>query len=137
MRRPCSMQHSRRARGPFPASDRFHKHQKGIHMTDQTTTSLRAETASALEQAREAAGRALDTTAALARQALGQTGQAARELREEVGGAAAASRRQLGQYARATRRHVAEQPVRSAVIAAAVGAAVMALTLVLLRKRQD
>lgn len=84
-------------------------------MTDQTTTSLRAETAGALEQA----------------------AQAARDLREEVGDAAAASRWQLGQYARATRRNVAEQPVRSAVIAAAVGGAVMALALVLLRKRED
>lgn len=104
-------------------------------MTDQTTTSMRADTAGALEQAREATGRALDTTAALARQALGQAAQAARDLREEVGDAAAASRWQLGQYARSTRRHVAEEPVRSALIAAAVGAAVMALTLVLLRKR--
>jgi len=106
-------------------------------MSDQNTSTLRPESAGALQQAREAAGRALDATTVLARQAVGQAGQAARDLREEVGDAAAASRWQLGQYADSARRHVAEQPVRSAVIAAAIGAAVMALTLVLLRKRQD
>jgi ElaB/YqjD/DUF883 family membrane-anchored ribosome-binding protein len=46
---------------------------------------------------------------------------------------AAAAQRQLGQYAQATGRYVSDQPVKSALIAAAVGAAVAALVLALRR----
>lgn len=105
-------------------------------MSDQNTSTLRPESAGALQQAREAAGRALDATTVLARQAVGQAGQAARDLREEVGDAAAASRWQLGQYADSARRHVAGHPVRSALLAAAVGAVATALVLVLLHQRR-
>jgi ElaB/YqjD/DUF883 family membrane-anchored ribosome-binding protein len=44
-----------------------------------------------------------------------------------VGDAASQAQRQLGQYASATTRYVADQPLKSALIAAAVGAAVAGL----------
>lgn len=46
-----------------------------------------------------------------------------RDLREGVADTASAAQRQVGHYADATRRYVADQPLRSALMAAAMGAA--------------
>ena len=48
-----------------------------------------------------------------------------------------AAQRQLGEYASATGRYVTEQPLKSALIAAAVGAVVAGLILALRRSRHD
>lgn len=53
-----------------------------------------------------------------------------------VGETAHAAQQRLGQYAGATGRYVSEQPVRSALIAAAVGAAVAALVLAARSRRR-
>ena len=61
----------------------------------------------------------------------------ARKSASSVSEATAAAQRQLGQYAQATGRYVSEQPVKSALIAAAIGAAVAALVLAIRRNRRD
>lgn len=108
-------------------------------MNNQTNKSLRADVTSAAEQALEATSQALETTKELASQAIERAGERARDLREGVKETSAAARRQLGRYAESTSRYVSEEPVKSALIAAAVGAIVAALVLSLLRnqRRQD
>lgn len=105
-------------------------------MIHQTSKSLRADVSSAAEQALEATSHALESTKELATQAIEQAGERARDLRDGVKDASAAARRQLDQYAKATGRYVSEEPVKSALIAAAVGAAVAALVMSLLRDKR-
>jgi ElaB/YqjD/DUF883 family membrane-anchored ribosome-binding protein len=107
-------------------------------MIHQTSKSLRADVSAAAEQALDATSHALESTRELATQAIEQAGERARDLREGVKDASAAAQRQLGRYARSTHRYVSDEPVKSALIAAALGAAVAALVLGLLRyKRRD
>ena len=105
-------------------------------MTNHTSKALRADIASAAEQALEATSHALQTTRELASQAIQRAGEQASDLREGVQDTSAAARRQLGRYAKSTGRYVSEEPVKSALIAAAVGAAVAALALGFLRNRR-
>lgn len=107
-------------------------------MTQNTSKSLRADVANSAEQALDATSQALETTRELANYAIEQAGARARDLRDGVKDAGAAAQRQLGQYAESTRRYVADEPVKSALIAAAVGAVVAALVLGVMRgRRQD
>ena len=87
---------------------------------------------------------AIDTGRQFANQAIERAGDKARELREgmkdfasrgasTMSDAASAAQRQLGQYAQSTTRYVSAQPVKSALIAAAIGAGVAALLLALRR----
>ena len=109
-------------------------------MTPNTSKSLRAGASSYAEDAAGAASHALDSTRQFAGQAIDRAGEKARDLRENFKGLAsksvdtvseaqAAAQRRLGQYAQATTRYVADHPVKSALIAAAVGAAIAALVL--------
>ena len=52
-----------------------------------------------------------------------------------VGDTASAAQERLGRYAGATGRYVTEQPVKSALIAAAIGAAVAAIVMVARSRR--
>jgi ElaB/YqjD/DUF883 family membrane-anchored ribosome-binding protein len=52
-----------------------------------------------------------------------------------VGETASAAQERLGRYAGATGRYVTEQPVKSALIAAAIGAAVAAIVMVARSRR--
>jgi ElaB/YqjD/DUF883 family membrane-anchored ribosome-binding protein len=116
-------------------------------MTTPTSTKLRAGASNYADEAMDATGHALESTRQFAAQAFEKAGEKVRDLRYGVkdmasksvttaGDAAAAAQKQLGQYAQATGRYVTEQPVKSALIAAAVGAAVAALVLAL-RRRND
>jgi ElaB/YqjD/DUF883 family membrane-anchored ribosome-binding protein len=116
-------------------------------MTTPTSTKLRAGASSYADEALDATGSALESTRQLASHAIERAGEKVRDLRygaKELASksvttaseAAAAAQRQLGQYAQATGRYVTEQPVKSALIAAAIGAAVAALVLAL-RRRSD
>ncbi|HYE69948.1 MAG TPA: hypothetical protein VEA35_05560 [Ramlibacter sp.] len=80
------------------------------------------------------------------RQYLDKAGEKMRDLRygvqdfasrglSTVGESAAVARDRLGNYAYATRSYVAEQPVKSALIAAAVGAVVAGIVLAARRRR--
>ncbi|MGZ5182458.1 MAG: hypothetical protein ACXWC6_02795 [Ramlibacter sp.] len=53
-----------------------------------------------------------------------------------LGDTASAAQQRLGRYASTTGRYVSEQPVKSALIAAAIGAAVAAIVMVA-RSRRD
>lgn len=75
----------------------------------------------------------LDGTRRYANEALERAGERARDFASRgmnsMSGAASTAQRQISQYAQATGRYVADQPMKSALIAAAVGAAVAALVL--------
>ena len=79
---------------------------------------------------------ALETTRELASQAIERTGERVRDLRDGLKHASVDAQRQVDRYARQTRRYVSKRPVTSALIAAAVGAAITALTLAVLRNKR-
>lgn len=110
--------------------------------------SLRAEASGYSDEARGAGANALENTRQFATQAMEKAGETVRDLRygatdlarkgvHTMSDATAAAQRQLGQYAQATGRYVSEQPLKSALIAAAVGAAVAALVLAMRRNRRE
>ena len=88
------------------------------------------------DEARGITGQALDSTREFANQALERAGEKVRDLRYGVKDLASKGASSVGQYAQATTRYVAEQPLKSALIAAAIGAAVAALVLALRREKQ-
>lgn len=105
-------------------------------MMNSNTRAVREAAAGYEDDARSRAGQALDATRELASQALGKAGEKVRDLRHGVRDLAGRSASSMGEYAQATGRYVSEQPVRSALIAAAVGAAVAALVLAIRRNRR-
>ena len=82
----------------------------------------------------EAGQRLFDNTREFAAQALERAAHRMRDLREGMADGASAAQRQVGQYADATRRYVADQPLRAAMMAVAVGVLVTA-TVLMLRRR--
>jgi ElaB/YqjD/DUF883 family membrane-anchored ribosome-binding protein len=87
---------------------------------------------------------ALDQTRKLASEALDRASTTVKELRSGVQGAASRGMnamsdraRYLGEYAGNSTRYVAENPLKAALIAAAIGAAVAGLVLVLRSRRDD
>lgn len=112
--------------------------------TPTSSKSLHAGASGYADEALGATGQAIESTKQFASQAIEKAGEKVRDLRygaedlarkgaSTVSDARVAAQRQLGQYARATGRYVSEQPVKSALIAAAVGAAVAALVLAMRR----
>ncbi|AEG94196.1 DUF883 family protein [Ramlibacter tataouinensis] len=81
-------------------------------------------TRSLADDASSAGGGALDSTREFAAQTLERAAEKMRDLRYGVADTASAAQRQMGHYASATTRYVTEQPVKAALIAAAVGALV-------------
>jgi ElaB/YqjD/DUF883 family membrane-anchored ribosome-binding protein len=90
----------------------------------------------------------LDNTRRMASDAMERAGERVREMRtgvsdiasrgvNTVSESAAAAQRQLGQYAQATTRYVGEHPMKTALIAAGVGALVAAIVLALRRNSDD
>ena len=99
------------------------------------------------DEAADAASHALESTRQFANQAFEKAGQKVRDLRSgvqdiasrgmsTVSDATVAAQERLGRAAQATTRYVAEEPVKAALIAAAVGAAVAALVIALRRERR-
>jgi ElaB/YqjD/DUF883 family membrane-anchored ribosome-binding protein len=112
------------------------------------TSSKSARAGAYADDALGATGNALESTRQFASQALDKAGERVRDLRYgatdlarkgagTMSDATAAAQRQLGEYAQATRRYVSDEPVKSALIAAAIGAAVAALVLAIRRNRRD
>lgn len=95
--------------------------------------SLRTGASSYEDEARSATTHALDSTREFANQAFERAGEKVRDLRYGVKDLANKGVTSVGEYAHATTRYVAEQPLKSALIAAAVGAAVAALVLAMRR----
>ncbi|MBI2772056.1 MAG: DUF883 family protein [Burkholderiales bacterium] len=120
-------------------------------MTTPTTgNSLRtaaSTTSSYADDALNSAEQALGTTRQLATQAIEKASEKVRDLRVgmkdlaskgmgSAGDAAAAAQKQLSRYADATGRYVADQPVKSVLIAAAAGAVIAALVVAARRRNQ-
>lgn len=82
-------------------------------------------------------GSALDNTRKMANDAMDRTSEKFRDLRSSMGEGAAAAQRHLGEYAQGTMRYVGENPMKTALIAAAVGAAVAGLVIALRRQNTD
>jgi ElaB/YqjD/DUF883 family membrane-anchored ribosome-binding protein len=97
---------------------------------------MRERASDSADEAMGRAGHALEATRELAGQALGKAGEKVRDLRYGVRDLANKGASSVGDYAQATGRYVSEQPVKSALIAAAVGAAVAALVLAARRNRR-
>jgi ElaB/YqjD/DUF883 family membrane-anchored ribosome-binding protein len=109
------------------------------------TTSTKSLRSTTPDDALRASENALDSTRQLAAQALEMASERVRDMRVgardlasrslgTVSDSAAAAQRHLGRYADATGRYVSQQPVRSALIAAAVGA-LIAGALIAARRR--
>lgn len=95
-----------------------------------------ASSRSLADEAAVTGGSAFDNTREFAAQALERAADRMRNLREGMADTASAAQRRVGRYADATTRYVAEQPVKSALVAAAVGALVMAAILMSRRNRR-
>jgi len=115
-------------------------------MMKQASTSDAARVSDATREAFQATTHALDSSRQFAIEAAGRIGESARDLRdgaadlartsaESAGDAMAAAQAQVGRYASAARRRVAREPLKSALIAAALGAAAAALVMLVFRSR--
>jgi ElaB/YqjD/DUF883 family membrane-anchored ribosome-binding protein len=78
----------------------------------------------------------LDSTRKMAADALDRASASMKDLRSGMSERAGAAQRYVGDYARTGTRYVTENPLKSALIAAAVGAAVAGL-IIALRNRED
>lgn len=78
----------------------------------------------------------LDSTRKLANQAMERANSTMKDLRSGVTDRAGVAQRYMGEYAGLGKQYVSEHPLKSALIAAAIGAAVAGLVLVM-RSRQD
>ena len=105
-------------------------------MTNPNSQSIRAGASGYADEARGITGHALETTKELASQAIERAGEKVRDLRYGVKDLASKGVSSVGGYAQATGRYVTEQPVKSALIAAAIGAAVAALVLAMRRNKR-
>ncbi|MEO5670565.1 MAG: hypothetical protein ABIR26_07725 [Ramlibacter sp.] len=92
------------------------------------------------DEAADAAAHALDSTRQFANHAFEKAGERVRDMRygvqelatrgvSTVSDATTAAQRQIGRYAQGTVRYVSEEPLKSALIAAAVGAVVAGIIL--------
>jgi ElaB/YqjD/DUF883 family membrane-anchored ribosome-binding protein len=78
----------------------------------------------------------LDSTRRMAAEALDRASSTMKELRAGMSDRASAAQRHMGDYAGASTRYVAEHPLKSALIAAAVGAAVAGIVLAMRHRRE-
>ena len=79
----------------------------------------------------------IDSTRRKATEAMDRAAGTMKDLRSGMSDRAAAAQRSMGEYANASTRYVADHPLKSALIAAAVGAAVAGLVLAMRHRRQS
>jgi ElaB/YqjD/DUF883 family membrane-anchored ribosome-binding protein len=79
----------------------------------------------------------LDSTRKLAAEALERASSTVKELRSGMSDRASAAQRYVGDYASVGKDYVSEHPLKSALIAAAVGAAVAGLVIALRHRRDN
>lgn len=94
------------------------------------TKPMSTDVAGAADEARRVTTHALERAGEMA-------ADTSRKVRAGFEDASAAAQYQLDRYGRLSRRFVADRPVASALIAAAVGATVVAVALAMLRNRRD
>jgi ElaB/YqjD/DUF883 family membrane-anchored ribosome-binding protein len=113
----------------------------------KTDSSRTAELTDAAEHARKIAAQAIDEGRAFASQTAGKVGDSMRELRDSAAHAAGqsvdslneavtAAQRQLQQYVKTARRHASNEPLKTALIAAALGAVAATVVLAVMRRRR-
>jgi len=78
----------------------------------------------------------MDNTRRMASEALDRAASTIKELRSGMSDRATAAQRAVGDYASVGTRYVADNPLKSALIAAAVGAAVAGLYLAMRHRRE-
>lgn len=78
----------------------------------------------------------LDSTRKMASDALERASASMKDLRSNMSDRATSAQRYMGEYASAGTRYVADHPLKSALIAAAVGAAVAGLVLAMRHRRE-
>ena len=78
----------------------------------------------------------IDNTRRLASDALERASSTMKDLRSGVSDRASAARNSMGEYASASTRYVADNPMKAALIAAAIGAAVAGLYLAMRHRRE-
>lgn len=98
-----------------------------------SSKSLRSSASGYGDDARGLSSNALDSTREFASQAFDRAASKMRDVRSSMKDLASRGTSSMGDYAQATTRYVAEQPVKSALIAAAIGAAVAGLVIALRR----
>ena len=99
-----------------------------------TGKSLRTSSTSGYaDDARSVTEQALESTREFANQAFEKAGEKVRDLRYGVKDLASKGVSSVGDYAQATTRYVSQQPLKSALIAAGIGAALAALVIAMRR----
>jgi ElaB/YqjD/DUF883 family membrane-anchored ribosome-binding protein len=78
----------------------------------------------------------IDSTRRMAADALERASSTMKDLRSGMSDRAAVAQRYVGDYASAGTRYVAEHPLKSALIAAAVGAAVAGIVIAMRHRRE-
>ena len=102
-----------------------------------STKELRSEASIYADDARGLASQALESTREYANQAFDRAGSRLRDLRTGVKDIASRGKSSVGEYANVTGRYIADEPVKSALIAAAIGAAVAGLVIALRRSNTN
>jgi ElaB/YqjD/DUF883 family membrane-anchored ribosome-binding protein len=96
---------------------------------------MRSDAGAYADEARGRAAQALESTREYASEAFDKAGARMRDLRDNVKDYASRGASSVSDYAQATQRYIADEPVKSALIAAAIGAAVAGLVIALRRTR--
>lgn len=117
-------------------------------MTEPTRTPNGTRMSDATQDALAATAQVIDSSRQLASKTAGRIGETARDLRDSaadyartsaasVSDAADAAQRRAGEFARAARQRVEAAPMKSVLIAAAVGAAVAVVVGMFSRRDAD
>jgi ElaB/YqjD/DUF883 family membrane-anchored ribosome-binding protein len=102
-----------------------------------STRNIRSEASGYADDARTLASQALDSTREYANEAFDRAGAKYRDLRAGMKDMASRGASSMGDYAQATTRYITDEPVKSALIAAAIGAAVAGLVIALRRSNTN
>lgn len=102
-----------------------------------STRTMRSTAGTYADDARGLASQALESTREYANEAFDRAGAKFRDLRSGVKDMASRSASSVGEYANATTRYIVDEPVKSALIAAAIGAAVAGLVIALRRSNTN
>ena len=78
----------------------------------------------------------IDNTRRMAADALERASSTMKDLRSGMSDRATQAQRYVGDYARTSSRYVTEHPLKSALVAAAIGAAVAGLVLAMRHRRE-
>jgi ElaB/YqjD/DUF883 family membrane-anchored ribosome-binding protein len=101
------------------------------------TRSMRSDAAAYSDDARSRASQALEGTREYASEAYDKASARMRDLRDNMKDVASRGASNVSDYAQATSRYISDEPLKSALIAAAIGAAVAGLVIALRRTRSS